>query len=403
MTHLFSRKRFGLALALGAFASFGATIAMADDTTSSSSPPPQQQPALPRPGLDHHLKIFGPGQKVQFSSPNDPFNISNLNNTVSPSLNRLNPPLSPLKQVQEDLFRPLANALQPVDSMSGVMSVPVEQQEQQQRPKTRRTREHEEAMRNWAFTDLNELYPDPNAEEMFGIKQYDDTTGQEKKPVSAIEKYVNQKNPLQTDKSPLQQIQDRAVREFANGTNVYDPTTQPYTGQDYYQRTIFTPGNFQGNTGADGNADPASVSSHFFDAEQSAAGPSKADLARQKAFEKLLSPYTPATTPNQDPNGFASLDHYMATSSAAGNSTFAADQQHTTDHIEHSPIDPVSPIRDPNSIFHSALLDDPTLHALGLPQPPAALPTPPPMPQKTALSIQKMIDPFSATAFKSKF
>src|SRR5579863_7960404 len=121
MMGLYSSKRFGFALALSTAAAFGSYVTCAEGQV------------LPASG-QNHAKTFGTGQKVQFSAPSDSFNTTNILNSTTPAVNPLNPPLSPFKQVQDDLFRPLNNALQPVDSMSGVMSVPVQQQEQQQRP-----------------------------------------------------------------------------------------------------------------------------------------------------------------------------------------------------------------------------------------------------------------------------
>ena len=69
---------------------------------------------------------------------------------------------------------------------------------------------------------------------------------------------------------------------------------------------------------------------------------------------------------------------------------------------EHrSALNPVMAIDDPNAMYRSHVFDDPTARALGMPNPlPQVKPSAPP---KTAQSIESMLNPFAASAYKPKF
>src|SRR5258708_2127717 len=137
----------------------------------------------------------GQGEKIEFFESGAPIMTSNLTATLNPGLNRLNPTLSGFKQVEEDLFGPLKSSMHQAGSTEGVMSVPLlGPQQQQPRPVlSKHSKELLEQRRNWAFTDLNDLYPEPSMEEALGVKQLGDD-GKEKKPLSAIEKYYERQN-----------------------------------------------------------------------------------------------------------------------------------------------------------------------------------------------------------------
>lgn len=124
-------------------------------------------------------------QPIQFSSPESGVVVSNLN--------QLGPKQSGLKQLEEDLSKSF-ESLNPDSSLGAVIAAP---SRPMPRPPSRQSilskgaKEWEDYKKNWGFMDPGELTKEPSLEKMFGLKEYD-KNGQEKKPVSALEKY-NQK------------------------------------------------------------------------------------------------------------------------------------------------------------------------------------------------------------------
>src|SRR5882762_1711705 len=100
------------------------------------------------------------GRSIEFSGPRSAEVITNLNQLTSKK--------DGLKQLEEDLYRPL-QTFAPKSSLDGFFDPP-------------------ERQRNWIFLDPDDLAAGPTAEQIFNIPEYD-ANGQEKKKLSVMERY----------------------------------------------------------------------------------------------------------------------------------------------------------------------------------------------------------------------
>ena len=359
-----------------------------------TNPQQPERKSTPGPANGQPTANLGPGQRIQFSPLSSPLAISNLTAAVeNPGLNRLNPEPSGFKQVQEDLFRPLTDAMQPVDSMGGVMAVPLPAPEQSQQPvMDKHTRQLLEQRRNWAFTDLNDLYPEQNAEEMLGVKQYGDD-GREKEAKSPIDNYYEKLGQKQADGSNAKYQwgngTDANGIKIAVSTNGLNGIGQNYTGNDLFQKTIFAPGQEDNSGGVFAPVNSRSPGSIEEDRQAR-----QAQQKHDNEFGRMLDPnYQP---PKQvDSLSAIGLDRLLPSPPEKIQVSQAAPQPY------RSSINPMLGVADPNDVFHSHVFDDPTARALGLPNPkPAA---PPPAPPKTAQSMEDMLNPYAASVVKRKF
>src|SRR6185312_11468431 len=130
--------------------------------------------ALMAPGVASVARAqTGPaGGKIQYSAPSDP--------TVASNLNLLNPQQGAFKHVQEDLFKPFkirepdhSDAFQPASKFAPPMM-------------DKRTQEMLDRQRNWAFTSMDDLYPELSGSPMDG-----EPGGKNDRSVSVIERYMN--------------------------------------------------------------------------------------------------------------------------------------------------------------------------------------------------------------------
>jgi hypothetical protein len=341
----------------------------------------------------------GHGEKIEFSEPSTPVMASNLTANLSPAVNRLNPTPSGFKQVEEDLFGPLKNSMQPVDSMQGVMTLPMGPQQQQPRQVlSKRNKELMEQRRNWAFTDLNDLYPDPTMEEAFGIKQFN-TDGTEKEPVSLIQRYYDRHDQKPAQNRNLRPGEKDAAnswdaRQGYYGANGSNPNNALLTGAEPVRKNPFAPDSDDSD-----NSDKSVATFRASDAPRS---PEDA-LAAQKhrdEFSRLLDPSLPTlktTSKLFGDAGGTGLNPQSAKSDPLHDSNAQAAQQ-----AHRNFGNPGTGFVDPTAAaLHSHVYDDPTATALNLPTlpKPVTVPTPP----KTAESVQKMLDPFAAGLGKPKF
>jgi hypothetical protein len=356
--------------------------------------------ALLAAGLAVSFGVFagGQGEKIEFSDPATPMAAaSNLTATVTPGLNRLNPTPNAFRQVQEDLFRPLANSMRTPDPLDGQLPPP-----QPPRPApSKHERELREQRKNWAFTDLNELYPDETVDGALKKQQDDvESAGGEKTSVSLIEKYFDKLGQKGTNRlTPLEAAEMNAATLYTrSATNEAD--MRAFGSENPATRYLFNP---KGKSNDDDNKDvaPGFRTPDPFD-NQVVPGEAEAERKRTAEFRKLLDHNT-APAPvgiasgllpevNPDPYGLHSalLDKVTVTTTTVVPAT-----------PHRSAIDPVLGMIDPTlTALHTRISDDPTAYSLGLPNP---KPAPPPPAKDPIKASQQMLDPFGAGVTRPKF
>ena len=344
-------------------------------------------------GLSTAQAVGGHGEKIEFSEPSTPVVASNLTATVSPSLNRLNPAPSAFKQVQQDLFRPLVNAMQSENSMEGTLSGPLPQPQQRPAP-NKRTRDLMDQRRNWAFSDLNDLSTDSSLDDPLGMKE-NGVDGKAKKPVSLMEQYrastgtkgVKDRNQWMEGYAPT-------GSNAVSAANGYNMLTRSMTANENISKSlsIFSSGSSEDQkdvVGA-GFKNPFSSSGNT--------GDSLAVQKRRDEFQHMLDPNLPATK-TVNSFGAANFDDFAHHAPTSGSFNNQASQSVAEPH--RSSVNPMLGFVDPTTAaLHSRINDDPTAMSLGMPNPEPFKVVPQP---QTAKSVQKMLDPFAASIMKPKF
>ena len=118
------------------------------------------------------------GRPIEFSEPKS--------DEVTTNLHQLTSKKDGLKQLEEDLYKPL-QMFAPKSSLDGVVAPPV-------RPpagsviQSKRAKELLERRKNWIFMTPEDMLAGPTVEEILKSPQYD-TTGREKKELQPIEQY----------------------------------------------------------------------------------------------------------------------------------------------------------------------------------------------------------------------
>lgn len=337
----------------------------------------------------------GKGDKIQFSEPSTPVATSNPTAGVNQGVERLNPIPSGFKQVQEDLFRPLKEALPSVDSMQGVMAMPeppVQQPQQSAHRLTRHERDLLDHERNWAFTDLNELYPEPSIEESLGLQPAGED-GNKKAATSTVQKFIDRQSAEQ-NKATLDRAEQRTEKP-----GVFKPD---FTGATELKQilAVQSPG-AEESFGKQLFGDSGETSSKL---EFGGKSPFQALTPEQKhrdEFSHLLDPSLPATAKvsssligNQDSSFYTPVSALLSQTTAVAQTAQPAQPHHSVLY----PLGMKDPVEDP---LHSSVFDDPTAAALGLPNP-TTVKTTTEQPV-TSESIQKMLDPYTANMAKRRF
>ncbi len=338
------------------------------------------------------------GEMIQFSEPSSPVtSSSNMSSDLNAALERLNPTPSNFKQAQMDLFAPIKNAFRPQDSLQGVMELPSRQSAP---APDKHTREMMDRRRNWAFTDLSDLYPEPKMEEMFGLKDYG-ADGKEKQDATAMEKYyknlAHKQDPNQKRNQPGSDFNNAML----NGLNPYTGTFSP-AGSLTPVISAFPEDDaakaFLGLTGHD--TDASEKNANLFGQPGVTPEGVEENLAAQKRlddFKRLLDPTLPALKPEHVAGTGISLEDFTRQPNSTGYDPLKAAKEAAEPH--RSAVNPVLGLIDPTAAaLHSHVYDDPTAMALGLPNP--LKPTAPPKPSET---IKQMLDPFAAGMMKPKF
>jgi len=320
---------------------------------------------------------------------------SNLTSTLSPALNRLNPEPNRFRQAQEDLFRPLKEAMKQDDPMGAVMSLPQmpqQQQEYQQQQMSKRARKLLDQRRNWAFTDLNDLYPEPTIEEALGISETE-PGAQDKTSTSVVQQYLERKDKKSlTDRDQKPAHYYGAYEEDFTGRPELKQLSAMVPGADenFFRRKIISPRDSDKSVA--GFGDPGKF--------QLVSDP-EAELQKKhrEEFGRLLDPNAPKIQPAQ--NLFADPAHFerptlfgQDNNANPTQATPAASQPHRSVLYPLGVTDPTA------NALHSSVFDDPTAATLGLPNP---TPVKTEAPAVTVESIKNMVDPFTANMAKRKF
>jgi hypothetical protein len=331
----------------------------------------------------------GHGEKIEFSEPSTPVIASNLTSAVSPGLDRLNPTPNRFKQVQDELFGPLKDAIAN-DSMQPLISLPPQNQQQSRSASSRRSKKLMDEEKNWAFTDLNDLYPEPTIEETLGLK---DAEPDAKKDSSLIQRYYDRDGQNAGANRGFQPRQTPDGKLDFTGTPSFDPLVAQIPGHE----AVFTKKMFgmsdDSNSGkiAGGYSDAGNLQT-VSDEELSAA------KRHREEFSHLLDPSLPQSKPASGLFADPAAVNFQSPLFSQDNDTAAQPAQAAQ---PYRSILNQAGITDPTiAALHSAVYDDPTAAALGMPNPTPVRTVPPPV---TAESIQKMLDPFSANLPKRKF
>jgi len=307
---------------------------------------------------------------IHLSEPSSPLGTSNLIDSLNPGLERLNPTPSSFRQVQEDLFGSLANSLNSVDSMQGVLSLP-----QAPRPQlSRHARELMDQRKNWAFADFKDLYPEPTAEDMLGVKQ-SEGNGLDKLSTSLIQKfYENSGEKMSGDKNkPGQEYDPTGMKQYS-GTNGLQALTRSFPSSDQFTKLLFSGG-------------PDTIVANPEDNQSAVTDADGLQASQQKRFLE----FRRMLDPNQTVNGFSG--GLEATTPGEVARRAAINEPY------RSSISPMLGIIDPTrTALHTHVDDDPTAAALGLPNPAPYSP-----PAKPPQTIQQMLDPFGSHMPKPKY
>ncbi len=310
------------------------------------------------------------GQKIEFSSPQSGVVVSNLNQFGNKQPGQ--------KQLEEDLSRPF-ESLNPDSSLGAVVDGPSRPPTPRQAP-SKREKELDDLRRNWVFANPDDITKGPTPEQIFGLKEYD-KNGEEKKPMSTIDKFLERK------RSGTDEQSDASFGKKEN--DVYDPL-QPVDPLEPFDGGINKPGQMlKGLFGSNPDARTATRPTTFNGLSTSdlmkAVGLQDTRTKDEKArmdermdeFRQLLGtrsalpstgssldPLTPQTNPNRLPTPAKSLDPF--------NSQMKQDALNPF----QTGINPGNP-----NVFQPAGLQDFSPRGFGSPDQLSPLPPPTPVPK----------------------
>jgi hypothetical protein len=130
------------------------------------------------------------GRAIEFSELRSAEAITNLN--------QLSTKRNGLKQLEEDLYKPL-QSFAPKTSLDGFFDPP-EQPRAPSQLQSRRAKEQLDRQRNWVFLDPDEKAAGLSPEEIFHMPEFD-ADGQEKKKLSVFERYLANQDRKRADKA----------------------------------------------------------------------------------------------------------------------------------------------------------------------------------------------------------
>ena len=295
-------------------------------------------------------------EKIQYSKPSE--------GTVASNLNRLDPQQSTFKRVEDDLFKPF----KPRVPVRFLFPPP----EKFATPTTdRRTQEMIERRKNWAFADWNDLFPDSSADE----QSDGDPEGRNKRPVSLIEKYMDNLDKKQQSTTNKLNVGAWMARQ-AGETYSFDSTPESYTVEGQMtklMKQIILP---HSADGLDNNV----VDFKRADFNQLTAEQAQEQKRRSEEFQRMLDPHWEAT---QAAATNSSLPGQTTANNSAGQINFGSPSRNLNG--------PAPGVVDPTArAFYSHVYDDPTALALGLTNNLLTRPTTPALPPPTLQTLDTM-------------
>jgi hypothetical protein len=318
----------------------------------------------------------GKPEKIQFSDPATPITVSNLNH--------LDPDKSFRQQLEEDLFRPFHS--ENSESSFDPVMVPFRRPGPEPMP-TRRQRELMEERRNWAFTDVSDLLPKDDLEELLRVKEYG-PDGREKESPNHIEKYYEKAGaqPRLTAIELSEMPGAGRNRDFA-GTNIFNPAS--FARSTNEQSWYLSPQEANSNSLPPWAASALNISSASAAEQARAQQQHRMQLnALMEGRAETLAP-EPGSVVGTSPFALPALFDPFGKQASAVAETGLAKPAPATPATQAAPIplehrnaaNPLLGAAADAPVLHPHVLDDPTLRALGLPQP-EVKPTPPPKPKK---------------------
>ncbi|MBI3851959.1 MAG: hypothetical protein HY298_17010 [Verrucomicrobia bacterium] len=285
------------------------------------------------------------GQPIEFSAPQDV--------TVSSNLNQLRPQPANLRQLEEETSKPF-ESLNPDSSLGPVITTPFRPPP---RPavRSKRAKDREELLKNWVFMNPDDLTKGPTPEEIFKVKEYE-KNGQEKKPLSAFERY-NQ-NPDRTQggdkkKDKGDSVADKEKDKFNSSRSHDRPETlqgdlnnpeklsQGFLPSDLSDKTEIP------STTLTGTPFPSLLKDSFQTSRDTARE------ARMEEFKQLLEPHT-VSSPilgSLDP-----LNQQVDAARALPNP--ARSLEGLTAPTQQDPFNPIQSGFNPSTVFQPGLLQD---------------------------------------------
>ncbi len=151
------------------------------------------------------------GRAIEFSAPKSDEITTNLNQLASKK--------DSLRQLEEDLYKPL-RSFAPQNSLEGVVAPPA-RLPAQPAIQSRRARQLLECRDDWEFLTPEDLMAGPTVEDVLKMPQYD-ANGQEKKDLQPLERYYERLATKQLTRNSVSQSEDDDLFGPARKTNPSD-------------------------------------------------------------------------------------------------------------------------------------------------------------------------------------
>jgi hypothetical protein len=147
-----------------------------------------------------------------------------------------------LKELEDDLFKPMKRTFSPKGSLEGVLLVPPQTRNSNRTvPQTKKEKELEQERKEWVFISADELTAEPTMEEIFNIREYG-PDGLEKKKLSPMERYVERMEARSNGGTNSNKGRDSNRRGAGNQTaarkdlDIPEDSKQPKKGEESLDR-----------------------------------------------------------------------------------------------------------------------------------------------------------------------
>jgi len=313
------------------------------------------------------------GQLIEFSSPQSGVMVSNLNQLGTKQFG--------LKQLEEDQSRPF-ESLNPDNSLGAVVAAPYRPPPRPRIP-NKRDKEREDLRKNWVFVNPDDLTKGPSPEKIFGLKEYD-KNGEEKKTLSAVEKYYQNLNRKRGDANEGTDDpgvnRDKDAVSFLRSTDRRDTLGGNADEPDQLLRGILNSDldSKLGDRLTTLNVLPFSGPVNIDGFQTDRLSPQQ---ARWEEFKQLVDPGSASTTGALNP-------FYQQTDPTRSSLNPAKGLEAFTIPTRRDTLNPLSDGLNRSTVFQPAILQDMNARALGQPSlTPVLQPTPPPKPPPAALTF----------------